>query len=187
MLGETDRVVFAKRTNPSVAYSRGKFFAIGQERLRRLDEPAFSFSPGFDLVVSSSWAIVLNLTSFERLFRDIGIVDRHLTGWVQEITDHLPMSQSNADALTEVARRDSRTWRKLRDIQARGHLSSVTLDMVVEYAAEMGLDPAAIVKDGELVFDATDRFSFLHLLNEDLFRGALTSEAFEAQRKATAG
>jgi hypothetical protein len=40
---------------------------------------------------------------------------------------------------------------------------------------------------GELVFDPAERFSFFHLLNEDLYRGALTDETFEAQRKTPAG
>ena len=39
---------------------------------------------------------------------------------------------------------------------------------------------------GRLTFDPAQRFSFLHLLNEDLYKGQLTDELFEAQRKARA-
>jgi hypothetical protein len=44
-----------------------------------------------------------------------------------------------------------------------------------------------VVRDGQLLFDPAERFSFLHLLNEDLYRGPLTDVTFEAQRKAAAG
>ncbi len=36
-----------------------------------------------------------------------------------------------------------------------------------------------------LVFDPSERFGFLHLLNEDLYNGPLTDEPFESQRKST--
>ena len=99
------------------------------------------------------------------------------------ITDHLPKASASVAALEEVALRDSRVWRKLREIRRRGHRASVDLKEVTRYAKRMGLDPKTIVQDGQLVFDPTNRFSFLHLLNEDLYKGPLT-EAFEAQRKA---
>lgn len=53
-----------------------------------------------------------------------------------------------------------------------------------EYAREVELDPDKIVVDGQLVFDPSDRFGFLHLLAEDLFTGRLTGETFESQRKS---
>lgn len=67
------------------------------------------------------------------------------------------------------------------------HLAQVEIAKVRTYATKVGLDPRSVIKDGQLVFDATERFSFLHLLNEDLYRGDLTNVTFEAQRKAAAG
>lgn len=56
-----------------------------------------------------------------------------------------------------------------------------------KYARRVGIDPKSIIRDGKLVFDPAERFSFLHLLNEDLYRGFLTDVTFEAQQKAAAG
>lgn len=94
---------------------------MAQDQLRRLEEPVFSFSPGFDLIVTDEWVIVLNQTAFERLYRDLGLIDRHVSEWLKGITDYLPMAESSVAALREVALRDSRTWRKLREIR-RGSL-----------------------------------------------------------------
>lgn len=184
VLGNDSRAVFVRKTDPTMTFKAGRILAIGQDRLRLLEEPVFGFSPGFDLVLMEDWAVVLNQSGFERLFRDIGLIERHVSQWVMGITDHLPMASASVAALEEVALRDSRVWRKLREIRRRGHLASVDLKEVTRYAKRMGLDPKTIVQDGQLVFDPTNRFSFLHLLNEDLYKGPLTDEAFEAQRKA---
>ncbi len=187
VVGRATRSVFVRRVDPQIKYKAGGFLAVAGTQLRRLDQPAFSFSPGFDLIVTDDWVIVQNQAAFERLFRDIGLVERHVSEWVKGITDHLPMADAGVAALRDVALRDSRTWRKLREIRRRGHLAGVELPEVRRYARKMGLDPRTIVQDNQLVFDPGERFSFLHLLNEDLYKGPLTAETFEAQRKAPTG
>lgn len=187
VVGDRDRILLLRRTDPQIRFRAGRFLAIAGEQLRKLDEPTFSFSPGFDLVLAKSWGVILNQTAFERLFRDIGLVDQHIGTWVTGITDHLTMDPTSIAALQDVARTDSRTWRRMREIHRRGHLASVTLDDVRRYARRVGLDPKKIVQNGQLNFDPSDRFSFLHLLNEDLYKGPLTEDTFEAQRKSRTG
>ena len=187
VVGDDSRVVLVRRTDPKIAYRGGRWLAIAGERLTKLEEPAFSFSPGFDFVLGPAWATILNQTSFERLFREIGLIDKHVRTWVAGITDYLPMEAASEAELLRVAHDDSRTWRRLREIRRRGHLSEVDIAEVRKYAKAVGLDPSSVVRDGKLVFDPADRFSFLHLLNEDLYRGPLTDVTFEAQRKAAAG
>lgn len=181
-----DRVLFVRKTDPSIRYRAGRFLAVGRQQLEKLDEPAFSFAPGFDLVMRHRrWAAVLNQAGFERLFRDTGIIEQHVRTWVDSIGAQIPLAADSARSLIDVARTDSRTWRKLREIERRGHLRKIKLKDIEAYAAKVGLDPKAVVQGGKLVFDPKDRFSFLHLLNEDLYHGPLTDERFEAQRKAS--
>jgi hypothetical protein len=185
--GDTDRVLFVRRTNPRLPHAPGgKFFAIGSERLSRLDEPAFSFSPTFDFVVGDGWVIVLEQRPFEMLYRDIGMVAANITRWIGAITDHLPMGDADFEQLRLVAVQDSRMWRQLREIEQRGHLAGVTVDQVAQYARAVGLDPTTVVAGDRLTFDPAQRFNFLHLLNEDLYKGQLTGVLFEAQRKSPA-
>ena len=184
-IGDDERIVFVRRSDPRLSHKAGRFLAIGAERLTRVDGPAFAFSPDFDFVMGSTWAIVLNQQSFEILFRQIGRVYKHVSTWIKGITDYLPMDDASIESLREVALRDSRTWRRLREIENRGHLARVALADVRKYAASVGLDPKDIVVNEKLVFDPAQRFGFLHLLNEDLYNGPLTDEVFEAQRKAS--
>jgi hypothetical protein len=55
------------------------------------------------------------------------------------------------------------------------------------YASLVGLDPDTVVVGDRLAFDPAQRFTFLHLLNEDLYKGQLTDVLFEAHRKTLAG
>lgn len=181
---ESSRVLFVCSSNPQLSHKPGRFWAIARERLTRIEGPVFAFSADFDFVLGPDWAVVLDQMRFERLFRQIGLVEEHVSTWIKGITDHLPMSETSIDSLRAVALRDSRTWRRLRDIQRRGHLADVTLDQVAGYAGAIGLDPEKVVVGGKLVFDPAARFGFLHLLNEDLYNGPLTGEAFESQRKS---
>ena len=180
---EYNRILFVRRTDPQLSHRGGRFLAIRRERLTRIEGPVFSFSADFDFILGPSWAVVLKQRSFEVLFREIGLVEKHVSTWIEGITDYLSMSDSSIDSLREVALRDSRTWRRLRDIKRRGHLANIALEEVAGYAEKVGLDPDKVVVDGELIFDATKRFNFLHLLNEDLYEGPLTGKAFESQRK----
>jgi hypothetical protein len=185
--GSDHRVLFVRRTNPQLSYRAGRFLAIGRERLLRVGEPAFSFSPGFDFVMGEGWVFVLDQRAFEMLFREIGVVEQNISRWIEAITRHLPMEESDVDQLRKVALHDSRTWRRLREIEHRDHLAGVTLDQVRTYASLVGVEPDTVVADDRLTFDPAQRFTFLHLLNEDLYKGELTHELFEAHRKTPAG
>lgn len=185
--GDANRIGFFKRSDPRIGFSGGRrLLAVLGERLERLEEPAFAFYSSFDFVLAEAWALIVNQGAFEKLFRDAGLVEQHIDQWVTGIEQYLPWADGAVAALTEVAHRDSRVWRRLREINRRGHLATVTIDQVREYVAEMGLDEGELIVDDRLVFDPDDRFSILHLLNEDLFRGLLTHERFEAQRKTGA-
>lgn len=184
--GTKDRVTFLRKTNPVMTTStRRTIFQVGRGLLEQVEGPVFAFYDDFHIVLGSDWVAVLDQRPFEQLFRNLGLVDQHIQAWTKSITDHLPMASGSADALLEAARRDSRLWRKLKTIHQRGHLSTVQPKALRAYAESMDVDPDAVLNSAdELIFDSATRFSVIHLLNEDLFRGELTKEIFEAQRKA---
>ena len=185
--GDEPRIALFKRSDPRIGYASGRrFLSILHERLERLERPAFAFYTSFDFILASQWALVVNQGAFERLFREVGLVEEHIDQWISGIEEHLPWADGAVEALRQVAHRDSRVWRRLREINRRGHLAEVTIDDVRGYASRMDLDVGKLIVEDRLVFDPDDRFSTLHLLNEDLFRGPLTDERFEAQRKTRA-
>ena len=185
--GNDARVAFVRKSDPQMHHKAGSFLLSGRDTLAVIDGPVFRLFTGFDFVLAPDWAYVLSQHRFEQLFRDTGLVAGHVVEWVTGVTDHLPMPDDSVDALKGAAARDSRLWRKLRSIHRRGHLADVSIDQVREYADDHGMDVDKVISDGQLVFDPGERFTIMELLNEDLFRGPLTDELFEAQRKAEAG
>lgn len=185
VVGNQERLAFVRKADPQYRHRAGAFLVTGRDSLTELEDPVFTFSPDVDFVVAPDWAAILNQHRFEMLFRETGIVARNIASWVTGITDHLPMPQESVEALQEAAVRDSRLWRKLRAIYRRGHLGDVSIDQVRAYATEMDSDVDGVIEDEQLLFDGAQRFTIMHLLNEDLFRGPMTKEIFEAQRKAS--
>lgn len=185
--GGADRIALFKRSDPRLGYSGGRrVIGILKQRLEEIEDPTFAFYTYFDFVLAPTWALVVNQAAFERTFRDAGLVERHIDEWTASAAAHLPWAEGAVEALRRVAIKDSRIWRRLREIHRRGHLSGVGIDDIEAYAKAMDLEVNHLIEDGHLIFDPDDRFSILHLLNEDLFRGALTDVRFEAQRKTGA-
>lgn len=185
--GDDDRVAFVRKSDPQMHHRSGSFLLSGRDTLAVIEGPVFRLSTSFDFVLAREWAYVLSQHRFEQLFRDTGLVAGHVVEWVTGVTEHLPMPDDSVDALKEAAARDSRLWRKLRSIHRRGHLADVSIDQIRKYAEDHGMDVDKVVSEDQLVFDPGERFTIMELLNEDLFRGPLTDELFEAHRKAEAG
>jgi len=186
--GGDEPVALLKKSDPRIGYTGGRrYLAVFNERLQRLEDPAFAFYSSFDFVLGPDWTLVVHQGNFERLFREASVVQEQINSWVASVGEHLPWSDGSVDALSEVAHRDSRVWRRLREIHRRGHLASVSIGQVRDYAVRMELEVEHLIEGEQLVFDPAERFSILHLLNEDLFLGPLTNERFEAQRKVGAG
>ncbi len=82
------------------------------------------------------------------------------------------------------AKDNSRLRRMLYVIQRRGHLEHVSIGRMKSHITSQGLDPAILVKGNKLVFGEADPALLLKLLNEDLFKGGLTDEAFVVDRKS---
>jgi len=183
----SNRVAFVRKTNPHKSIRRGGIVATLGNTLTRVENPVFILDPDFDLIVLGETILVLNQVAFELIFRDAAaLVDRY-PDWVKEIADHLPFDGDGVKLLVEAASRDSRVSRRLRAIHERGYFrdGKVKIEHVKKVAEKEGLDESKLIRDGKLVFDPSDRFVLLKLLNEDLFTGSLSGERVEVDRKST--
>lgn len=51
VVGDDSRATFVRKANPVIPHAGGgRLLTVGRDRLRRIEEPAFSFRPGFDLI-----------------------------------------------------------------------------------------------------------------------------------------
>ncbi len=186
----SDRTAFVRKANPHKSIKRGGIAAKLTTRgntLTKVEDPVFILDSDFDLVILKDTALVVNQNAFELIFRDAGALMDRYPEWVTEIADHLPFDGDGAKLLIAAAVRDSRVSRRLRALHERGYLrdGKVKIEQIRRLARKEGLDPNQLIRDGKLVFDPSDRFVLLKLLNEDLFTGGLSGERFEVDRKST--
>jgi hypothetical protein len=177
------RTGFIRKASPVKTATKGGIFARGLPRLAAVEEPIFELAGVFDFVVADGWAAVLQQRAYELLLKESPAMQTRVNAWVDAIATALPLSTGSEQALRTAASRDSRLWRRLRAIHQRGHLARVGIDQVEAYARHLGLDTDELIVDGQLEFEADDRFTIVKLLNEDLNSGELTGERFEAHRK----
>lgn len=181
------RTIFIRKTNPHKSVKTGNVFATLGNTLKKLADPVFLLDNSFDMVATGTHLYVLNQHSFAILFRGAPSLAQRYEPWVDEIAVHLPFADGDAKALSEAAKTDSRLWGRLLSIHERGHLKKVTIEDLRAEAKRQDLDPATLFDGDRLVFDGSDHFTLLKLLNEDLFTGALSGEHFEVDRKSPRG
>lgn len=177
-------VAFVRKRNPQAVARAGRMYALLGNALTSIEQPVFSFEPGFDLVVSEHGVIATDLNVFELLFRETDTVLARVPEWVESIADHLPLAGNGAQVLAEKALSSSRLRRRLRAIHERGHLVDVGIDAVRQHIRDLGLPENQLINGDELLVDEADPMMLLYLLNEDFFTGGLTASAFRSERKA---
>lgn len=177
-------VAFVTKSNPARVAQRGHVLTPSGNVLTRIETPVFLFEDRIDLVVDHERLIIRNQLAFEQWFRDTPALIDKVGDWIGGITAHLPIDGDGAQRLKARAKDNSRLRRVLYVIQKRGHLEHVPMSRIRSHVAAQGLDAATLIRGNKLVFDEADPALLLKLLNEDLFKGGLTDEAFIVDRKS---
>lgn len=178
------RVAFIRKYNIRRGL-RNRLITIFEDSLSKVEGHLFTFDSNIDIVVDpTKGAAILGLSAFQLLFRSSPEFMARTPEYVQDIADTLPMSSSAMATLVEVAQRNMSIQRRLQSIALRGHLSSISIDQVKDEMKRHDLNVEKFIVDGQLVFDRADLKDILKLLNEDLFRGGLTDQDFQVDRKS---
>jgi hypothetical protein len=155
------------------------------ETLSKIDAPLFTFDNSIDMIIDPSrGAAILGLGAFEMLFRSSPDIIARTPQYVAEIASALPIDSQSMETLTAVANGNNSIRRRLQSIVARGHLSSVSIGHIRSELENYGLEVDRFIVDGKLRFDRADAKDIMKLLNEDLFRGGLSNQAFQVDRKS---
>jgi len=179
------RLVFVRRANPRANLAR-KYFTLFGDELSRVSSPLLSFDLDIiDLVLIVGRGLaVLNLKTYERLFRDSPELIARTPAKVAELAAIVPLTPAAQLALTEAARRNSRIRSRLLAILSRGHLASIGTSKMRTEMRKHGLDPQHYFRGGKLEFTQDESMAIMQLLNEDLTFGGLSGTEFVINRKS---
>lgn len=180
--GIDDRSKFVKAQSP-VKLARKTLYGFFDDALRRVDYPLLALSPGFDVVITPNGTWALNQSAFERLFKDTEIVTGKVGEWVQQISEHVPISAGCQESFSTALRSNSYLRRKVQSIIRQEYFKKLTTDELKATMTRRGLNPDEIMPNGELVLTKDNQKNVLNLLNDDLFTGDFSKDQYAAGRK----
>ncbi len=179
------RHVFLRRSNPRRGLKRGRIYSMLSDTLQRIEEPIFAFDEWVDLICIEEEIHILSQTVFAALFRGQDALTEQVPRWTEELKKVVSLADEGRSRLEAKAQRDSRIRARLEAIVHRGHLESVTEEVLRSAMAESGLDASRLINSsGEFLLEEEDIPQVLYFLNEDLFSGSITKVGFRADKKA---
>ncbi|MCY4368693.1 MAG: DUF4868 domain-containing protein [bacterium] len=177
------QAIFLRKMNPNQSAKKGAVLTRLANTLSRIVDPVFSFDRRVDMVFSAEELLITNRKAFELLFKGERYFIRHIGDWVQEITDHIPLTPGSGQLIVDRCRTNTRLRRRLETIHRRGHLKDVTITEVRRQAEKHSLDHETFIHNGELDFHDVSIDVVLKLLNEDLLIGDFSGVPFAVERK----
>lgn len=175
-------VAFVAKSNPARELGHGLLLTPRGDTLATVETPVFLFEDRVDLVVGPRTILVLNQLAFEQWFRESPAIAEHIEKWISGIASSLPFAGEGKAMLAKRAETNSRVRKLLRNIMERGHLGDVSMDRIRQHLGDQGLDSSQYLEGDELLV-GDDPSPLLKMLNEDLFRGGLTSMPFVSDNK----
>jgi len=159
----------------------GLFFSDGT--YNRVTERTFLFDENIDCVASGSEVLILKKNAFHQVFRFYDLVRAKGTeslaavAALNIIANFPDFSASCEGHMQKLA--------KLNSIVRKGYLPTVTLANVKLVIQKLGLEVQVSNVNGQemLVFDSSDRWALLKLLDDDYYQSEMTGRKYEANSK----
>lgn len=183
-----DRLLYIRHLNPLRLAKPGHIMATLGDTLDKVNSPIFAIDDRIDLIVRNSQFDIFNKNFFDSMFFGMTGAGDDLDNVASESLGALPMAAETRAMLVERSRARKRSRRKLLEINSSGHLATVTVDHFKAALQEHGYDVSRFIDtEGNIYADENDSDLLLEILNEDLFKGALTRRPLAASKKHELG
>ncbi len=181
---------FFRSYSPKQQLARSRFIAawFHQDRYDLLRDDVLLFDREIDSIVYDDMVFILDKRSFERIFRFFELIQERAEEMLVEVQSRFTtrVRSSGFEAFAESCKRDVRKLAKLNRVAAMpylGEIDMVAIKRVVESHARLA--PLIGTEGGEeiLLFDATDAWTVLRLLDDDYLESMMTGKPYEANSK----
>ncbi len=180
-----DPLLLFRVYSPSRELSRSKLFlAIFSEgQYDRIKDSGFLFDENIDCLYYGGLLFILNKNNFQRIFNFFEMVKKSAIAALDLVEKNIPIE--NFDEFKIACQSHLQKLAKLKNISERPYLKSLTVDILKKVIVEFDL-PIKTVRVDEIekiVFDASDKWAILKLLDEDYLNSSLTGNKYEATGK----
>lgn len=165
--------------------SKSPFFAIwrGQEEYDSVVQPMFLFDKYIDCVSRGNSMFILKKENFHHIFHFLEEIHKLAKQTLKHIKIRVPIA--NFDQFADACERDTRKLRKLKNIATQSYLDNVSMDDIKRAIQMHNLRiPVATVGGAEMiVFEHTNPWEILKLLDDDYLKSVMTSKNYEVSGK----
>ena len=175
--------LFVRKRSPIQLASKSLVARLVDDRLDRLGSPLFAFDDRYDAIFTQDKVYVLDKKAFEGLFKDSPAVLAKTNDWIAEVGQYVPFVPGSVEQLQVVLKRNSVLRNKFLAVKGRAYLQSITPDALREEMKRHGMDPLEFMEGDSLKVTGQNVKSVLRLLNEDLFQGGFSQQAYAASTK----
>lgn len=179
------RVVLFKKfsRNKELTRSRKLIIRLMGDRYDVLKEPTFQFDNSFDAILFGDYIFSPNKSNFQHMFRFYQLLEQVAEQSLDAIKEHVPIA--NFDAFRESCLRHRAKLEKLRNIAQKPYLKHLELEELKRVIKRFDLQVEVASEDGQqkLVFDDSNRWEILHLLDDAYLDSRMTGNKYEANSK----
>lgn len=168
--------------NPRRGIKPGRLVTHFANRVEALENPVLIFDPDYDLIVSGGHAAYFTQTAFDRLFKDLSVLQKRLPSHVDRVAETFPLASHSKSALMEACSKRVSYGKRLERLVVNDQLPQFGIDEFVEKLEEFGFQPADFVNSGELSFAANHVGVVLDYFEELYYRTLFTGVPKRADR-----
>jgi len=180
-----DPVLLFRAYSAQKELSRSRFFAIflADGQYDRIRTPTFLFDYEFDCLAYGKHMYIFSRTGFQRIFRYFEHLNKIANACLAVVKKAIPIA--NFDAFAESCRSHLQKLSKLKNISEKPYLKYVTMNDIVRTIKKYKLNVKVKATSGKkmLVFDPSDRWVILKLLDDDYLGSTMTKLNYEANSK----
>jgi hypothetical protein len=176
-------IAFVRQYNPQRGFDPGRLLSVYGDTLKKLNDPVFLFDNRFDVIVASDEVAVLQVTAFQRVFADVGVVASEVPADVGALETELnvPVEEASRTMLTASCQDRHRLAARLKKLARQPHLKLVTRESLRAAMEAHSLDADRFGSGPAIVLGSMDDVRvFLDVLEKRYYEADFTGEHMRA-------
>ncbi len=165
--------------------SRSKRFAglLVDNCLRRMKEPVFCFDEYIDCISRDGDLFILRKGNFHKIFHFFDTVVQVAETTLKQIKHQIDIV--NFNEFEQVCKGNFQMMSKLKNIALKSYLSYLNIKHMKKVITKYKMPIEIIKQDGKekIVFDPSNKWMLLRLLDDDYLESLMTSQAYEVSGK----
>jgi len=180
-------ITFFRFYSPKKELGRSKSFGIFMKngQYDSFKEGLFLFDSRFDCFSSDDTLYICNKDGFQKIFRFYEMLMKTAKETLETIKANIPIA--NFDEFSQACEGHLQKVAKLKNIASKPYIDKLTIKDLKKVIAKYNLPIKTAGKgtNEKLLFESSDKWAILRLLDDDYLESVMTGESYEVNSKRT--